>query len=381
MRLAFCIFKYYPFGGLERNFLKITEECLKRGHNITIYTMKWDGDIPDFISKSECEIVKVPFKGVTNHARCFFYHKNLQKILKKEDFDLIVGYNRMPGLDLYYCADVCFKADIRKRHSFLYRFTPRYRIYSEFEEAVFGSQSDTKILILSHIQRDIYKKEYGTADERFYAIPAGLDKERIRAAANTENRIAIRKNLKLKDDENMLLMIGSDFKRKGVSRAVRAVAGLPDELKKKTKLFVIGKGKKESLLSIAEELSVRENLIFTGAVNNVQDYLSAADLLLHPAVSENTGNAIGEALIAGTPVIATSNCGYAFHVESAEAGMVIDGDVFTQQELNSALEKFLKKLPQQREEFFKKAIAYTDKTDLYSRPEKTADIIEELVKS
>lgn len=378
MKLAFCIFKYYPFGGLERNFLKILEECLKRGHKVTVYTMKWDGDVPEFISSSDCEIIKVPFKGVSNHARCFFYHKNLSKILKKEDFDFVVGFNRMPGLDLYYCADVCFKADIRKRRSFFYRLTPRYRIYSEFEEAVFSTETDTKILALSNIQRDIYRKEYGTADDRFYPIPAGLDKDRIRSSVTPEIRSEFRKQLNVQDDQNMLLMVGSDFKRKGVARSIHAISNLPEKVRDKTKLFVIGKGRKESLESQAAELGIKGNVEFSGTVNDVENYLSAADILLHPAVSENTGNAICEALISGTPVMTTSNCGYAFHVKDADSGKVIDGDKFNQEEMNSTLLKLLEELPEKATEWHKNAIEYSDKMDFYSRPQKVADIIEKL---
>jgi UDP-glucose:(heptosyl)LPS alpha-1,3-glucosyltransferase len=378
MKLAFCIFKYYPFGGLERNFLRITEECIKRGHEITIYTMKWDGEVPGFIGNSNCRIEKVPFRGATNHSRCFFYHKNLSRILSSESYDLILGFNRMPGLDLYYCADVCFKADIRKRHSFLYRFTPRYRVYSEFEEAVFGKESDTKILILSHIQREIYSKVYGTSEDRFFPVPAGLEKERLRSTASPEARSENRAKMGLKEDDNMLIMVGSDFRRKGVIRSIKAVAELPAPLDKKTKLFVIGKGKQDVLEKTARDLGIGDNVVFTGAVNDVENYLSAADLLLHPAVSENTGNAIGEALISGTPVIATSNCGYAFHVEEADAGKVVDGDQYSQEEMNKALKDLLEKLPDKREEWKKNAIAYTDKTDFYSRPQTVADIIEKL---
>ncbi len=378
MKLAFCIFKYYPFGGLERNFIRITEECLKRGHSITIFTMAWNGDMPAALNCGECKIVKVPFKGVSNHARCSYYVSNLKKELDGSDFDLIVGFNRMPGLDLYYCADVCFKADIRKRHSFLYRFTPRCMVYSAFEKAIFSSESSTRILALSSIQQKIYQTEYDTRDERFYPIPAGIDKERIRSSVSTEQRKEIRRELNVADDENMLLMIGSDFRRKGVDRSVKAVASLSENLKSKTKLFIIGKGKPEGLIEFAERCGIKESIIFTGAVDNVQKYLSASDLLLHPAISENTGNAIVEALISGTPVLTTSNCGYAFHVEAAEAGKVIDGDKFSQEEMNSALKEILEQLPENRKGWFEKAIDYSDSTDFYSRPSVVADIIEKL---
>ena len=174
----------------------------------------------------------------------------------------------------------------------------------------------------------------------------------------------------------MLIMVGSDFKRKGVIRSIRAIAALPDKLKNSTKLFIIGKGKAANLARSANLNNI--NVTFTGAVNDVQKYLAASDLLLHPAVSENTGNAIVEGLISGTPVIATSNCGYALHVSSADAGQVIDGDNYTQDEFNDVLQQVLKLLPEKHTVWRTNAIAYSDKTDFYSRPSAITDIIENL---
>ena len=52
--------------------------------------------------------------------------------------------------------------------------------------------------------------------------------------------------------------------------------------------------------------------------------MAAADLLVHPARNDTTGTVILEAVVNGLPVIATAVCGYAAHVEAAEAGIVID---------------------------------------------------------
>ena len=46
MRLAFCLFKYFPYGGLARDFLRIAQLCQQQGHSIDVYTMEWRGDIP-----------------------------------------------------------------------------------------------------------------------------------------------------------------------------------------------------------------------------------------------------------------------------------------------------------------------------------------------
>ena len=34
MQLAFCLYKFFPFGGMQRDFLRIAQACQARGHAI-----------------------------------------------------------------------------------------------------------------------------------------------------------------------------------------------------------------------------------------------------------------------------------------------------------------------------------------------------------
>ena len=47
MQLAFILYKYFPFGGLQRDFMRIALECQQRGHHIRVYTLIWEGEIPE----------------------------------------------------------------------------------------------------------------------------------------------------------------------------------------------------------------------------------------------------------------------------------------------------------------------------------------------
>ncbi|MCC4119214.1 hypothetical protein LLG90_28195, partial [Aromatoleum toluclasticum] len=54
--------------------------------------------------------------------------------------DRIVGFNKMPGLDVYYAADPCFEDKARRLRKPLYRYSPRYRHFSAYERAVFAPE-------------------------------------------------------------------------------------------------------------------------------------------------------------------------------------------------------------------------------------------------
>ena len=44
MKIAICLYKYFPFGGLQRDFLRIAEVLVKRGHEVRVYTREWNAD-------------------------------------------------------------------------------------------------------------------------------------------------------------------------------------------------------------------------------------------------------------------------------------------------------------------------------------------------
>jgi UDP-glucose:(heptosyl)LPS alpha-1,3-glucosyltransferase len=64
MRIAFCLYKYFPFGGLQRDFLRVALACQARGHAIRVYTLEWRGDIP-----AGFELVLVPVRALSNCRR------------------------------------------------------------------------------------------------------------------------------------------------------------------------------------------------------------------------------------------------------------------------------------------------------------------------
>lgn len=366
-RLAFCLFKYFPYGGLERDFLRIARACLARGHEIHIFTSSWEGE-----REEGMHLHLIQAKGLQNHTRNQHFALQLKNALKKYPMDVVVGFNKMPHLDIYYAADVCYQARVLAKRGSWYRFLPRFRQQVAMEKAIFAQGQKTKILMISPQQQSAFMHYYQTEAERFYLLPPGIAKDRIAPENAAEIRKKKRTSLGLSENQLLLLMIGSGFKTKGLDRAIRALASLPAHLKTRSQLIVIGKDDPTPFLKLAKQLQVAEHIQFLGGRNDVPDFLLAADYLLQPSYHENTGTAILEALVAGLPVLTLDTCGYAFHVTEAKAGMVLSHP-FQQNAFNQALLEML------QSDLYKSwqanALRYTKETDIYSLPEKAANII------
>ncbi len=335
MRFCFALFNYFPFGGLERDFMDISKACLAMGHTVDVYTGDWQGDIPDGM-----RVLVLPVAGWTNHGKARSFHLLLKKQLKEEQYDLVVGFNKMPGLDVYYGADVCYLARIKRQRGLLSTLTPRYCLFAAFEKAVFAPISSTRIIHLAEAEKKNYQTSYATPDSRFFYGPPGVDVPRIRRHLTSEIRLAMRCELGLQEGQIALLMIGSNFQTKGVDRSILALATLPGELRDRCQLFVVGKGKPSSFEKMTQKNGVAGQVHFMGGRDDVPRFLAACDFLLQPSVNENTGNAIVEAIVAGLPVLATETCGYSEHVLAGDCGLVVSGD-FRQEEMNELLFELL----------------------------------------
>jgi UDP-glucose:(heptosyl)LPS alpha-1,3-glucosyltransferase len=156
-----------------------------------------------------------------------------------EGYDAVVGFNKMPGLDFYYAADPCFAAKVEDRPWF-YALFPRTKSFLRAEEKVFSRHSSTHALLISPAEMDNFSRIYHTPPERMHLLPPGIQRDRIAPPDYAERRMRKRKELGVAEGHNMLLMVGSGFKTKGVDRSLHALAVLPDHIRKNTRLFVVG---------------------------------------------------------------------------------------------------------------------------------------------
>ncbi|MCP3852713.1 MAG: glycosyltransferase family 4 protein [Gammaproteobacteria bacterium] len=369
MKLAFALFKYFPYGGLERDFLRIAKECQSRGHEIFVYSFIWEGEVPDGFN-----LTLIPVSGITNHQRISCFSDKLSQCLYTENFDLVVGFNKMKDLDLYYAADPCYEAKVREQHGKLYRLGNRYKVFHAMEEAVFNKDKNVELLFISDIQMENFKKIYHTPAERFHSLPPGVDPSRIRPDNADEVRARVRKSLALSDDDKLLLMIGTGYKRKGVDRAIMALASLPEPLRSKTYLMVAGEDKLKKYKALAKKHGIEKQVHLPGSRDDVPELLLASDLFLHPARHENTGTVLLEAIAAGIPQLISGVCGYAFHIEKAQAGQVLS-EPFQQVEFNQKLLDMLTSKDWQQ--WQDNALHYMRTSDIFSMPDRVSDIIEE----
>ena len=317
----------------------MVDECLARGHRVRVYAIRWNAPLPENFAVRIADV-----RALTNHKLYDRFAQWVQADVSKDPVDLMVGMNKMPGLDVYYAGDSCFEHKARTQRGVLYRLTPRYRAFRAAERAVFDPASPTEILMISDQYTTDFRRIYGTPPQRFHRLPPGIEKDR-RAPADAQTRRNLRsmfrQELGHEDADLILLFVGSGFIKKGLDRVLRALQHMDDALAVRTTLYVIGKDNAEPFQRMAARLGVAERVVFfPEGRDDVPSFLWAADGLTLPAYDENAGMIILEAMIAELPVLVTDNCGYAHYVAEAGGGIVLSSP-FSQDGYDAALARLL----------------------------------------
>jgi UDP-glucose:(heptosyl)LPS alpha-1,3-glucosyltransferase len=374
VKFLFALFKYFPFGGLQKDTLRFAEEALSRGHQPAILTTAWDGPPPP----EGVEVLFTRARGWSNHARMENFARDFQQAICYGDYDASLAMNRIPGADLYFVADSCMTLWMHKKHSaLLLALHPRYRTFLRHEAQLCAPDSPTKLLCIAPIQQQEYKQAYNLPDDRLLYLPPGMDPRCRRPADDASKAIrrAKRAELGLGENDIAVIQVGTGLWRKGVDRTMQALAAASAQ-GHKVRLLLAGGEKPATVGKLAERSGLAaEAVFFLGPRHDVPELLLASDLMVHPAREEGTGTVLIEALAAGLPVICTDVCGFAPFVAQATATTV--PEPFSQERLNQLLLQSLSRLPQLASDTH----AFANTQDFCSRSAVAVDFLEQAGKA
>jgi glycosyltransferase involved in cell wall biosynthesis len=149
----------------------------------------------------------------------------------------------------------------------------------------------------------------GVPADRTYSIPNGIRTDLFRPASPDE-RQALRQKLRLPAEGRIVVYTGRLAQGKGLETLIKAwtsIAGLRGH----GHLVLVGPGsdkpisREKALKSYVAENGLSDRVTFTGAVDNVHEYLQASDIFAFPTEYEAFGLSLVEAMSCGLPVVAS----------------------------------------------------------------------------
>ena len=142
-KFVLIIFKYFPYGGAQRDLLLNLAKKLCKKNLVEIVCMDWDGDRPE---EKNISLKIIQSNYFFNYRRYKEFKDKVSQYIKDKNNVISISFSKISGFDFYYAADSCFAS---KNKNFLKNLSPRYHFFHKEESQIFNPTSKTKILSIS----------------------------------------------------------------------------------------------------------------------------------------------------------------------------------------------------------------------------------------
>ncbi len=313
-------------GGAENYFAALAGALRDFGHEVHLFV-----NTSDIESSDNLVIHKVPMMKFVSELRVYSFAQNAERILRRrhEEFDIVNGLSKIWFQDVYRMSDPLYRHWIKIHPTSLIDtvagfLNPRHRVPLHMEKLLFNPRNFRRIIAISELDRRLVKACYHVPSERIRVIYNGVDHSRFNPSLRNGPRSRIRGKYGFEDDRVVFLFAAMDWKRKGLSYALDALARMDEKAKKCLSLLVVGRGDRKKYENTARKLGVADLVTWEGPVGNIEEYYGAADAFIFPTIYDPFANVHLEALASGLPVITTAMAGGAEIVQPGENGYVIE---------------------------------------------------------
>ena len=320
MRLAIVRQRYTPYGGAERFVERALDALAARGVDLTLVTRRWpDGGDPRITPL----VVDPPYLGRTMRDRSFA--RAACAALADLPATLVQSHERMPCCDIYRAGDGVHAVWVDERArdaSAMQRLaltaSPYHRYVMNAERRMFASRRLKSVICISRMVQGEIHERFGLPLERLPVIYNAIDPAVFNPGL-ASGRAATRKLHGIAPDACVFLLVGSEYARKGVGRALQALA----KVTAPAHLLVVGRDRHpERYQALAQRLGIASRVTFAGAQKDPRPFYGAADAFVLPTLYDALSNAVLEALACGLPVVTSDRCGAGELVRDYQAGRV-----------------------------------------------------------
>jgi glycosyltransferase involved in cell wall biosynthesis len=239
-------------------------------------------------------------------------------------------------------------------------FSPRLWTYLALEQRRFANaacppdgRGQRHIVVTSDSLRSVIAKTFPSTAPGLVVLSPGVD---LPAAPVTPaQREAARRRLGLPPHAPCILLVGNDYRKKGLERTLHGLSLLSKEVV----LAVVGSTlQRPHFQALAHGLGISDRVFFLGQLRDVTPAYQAADALAHPTLEDTFAMVVLEAMAHGLPVVVSSAqfCGITALLSDGVNALVLD-DPLDAKALARALQRIVEE-PALRELLGRKARAF-----------------------
>jgi glycosyltransferase involved in cell wall biosynthesis len=192
-----------------------------------------------------------------------------------------------------------------------------YGLICVLEKRIYPRPAVSLTAISAH-SSDCVRQFFGRDD--VLVVRYGVDTETFHPAARVKRRDSERDSLGIRATDFCILLIGNDWKSKGLDTLLTALAHC-SELG--FTLLVAGSGDRRTYEQQIRNLRLEPGIRFLGSSPDVMQFYAAADAYVAPSLEDAYGLPILEAMACGLPVIASSRAGATEIIRDGCDGLVL----------------------------------------------------------
>ena len=288
-------------GGVERGVVELNREFVRKG--IESFVISAGGKLENQINLDGGNHVKFDVCS-KNIFTAFRRVKGLKKILKEINPDIIHVRSRVPAWLVYFANKSLNIKVVSTVHGF-----NSVGFYSSI------MQKSDAVICVSNSIKEYIQKHYQTPESKITVIPRGIDLELFNPKNIDDSFI---ENFKKEFDlENKFIVssVGRVTQLKDYETFIKAILLVKKEIPNIVGLIVGGvRSDKEdylnSLKNLIKELSLEDNIIFTGSQSKIEQIYALSDVVISSSKKpESFGRAVAEAICMNKPAIATNHGG------------------------------------------------------------------------
>src|SRR5580704_2414828 len=194
-----------------------------------------------------------------------------------------------------------------------------YKVALAMEQHAYRNR-ETALLVNSHKSAAELKRLYGR-DERIPVLYLGLDHSIFNTATRSGLREAARKQLQLPHGRFSLILVGNDWRNKGLPALLDALMELRDL---DIGLLVVTTEDSSSCRQLIAEKKLSDRVSLLPPRKDIEFYYAAADVYAGPSLQDSYGMPPAEAMACGLPVIVSAAAGVSEIITHGEDGMILD---------------------------------------------------------
>lgn len=175
------------------------------------------------------------------------------------------------------------------------------------------------LILISRRTGEALRTFYGRA-EKFPVVYLGLDREIFNPATRLRLRDKARRALHLSPGQFALLLIGNDWRNKGLLVILEVLFHLQDLL---LQLLIVGQDDPTPYRRLIEQNQCKERVLFLPPRRDVEFYYAAADAYVGPSLEDTFALPPAEAMACGVPVITSIKNGTSEIIDNGSDGLLI----------------------------------------------------------